>query len=78
MSRILVIEDEFAMRHALEDLLTSQGHRVITAADGAIGLERARTERPDLVLLDVMLPKVDGFTLAAELRRRAARCRFCC
>jgi DNA-binding response OmpR family regulator len=73
MSRILVIEDEYAMRHALEDLLTSQGHRVITAADGAIGLERARTERPDLVLLDVMLPKVDGFTLAAELRRTGCK-----
>lgn len=69
MSRILVIEDEFAMRHALEDLLTSEGHRVITAADGAGGLERARTERPDLVLLDVMLPGLDGFALAAELRR---------
>lgn len=70
MSRILIIDDERAMRHALEDLLASQGYRVITAADGALGLERAQTERPDLVLLDVMLPKVDGFTLAAELRRR--------
>jgi len=69
MSRVLVIEDEFAMRHALEDLLASEGHRVIVAADGAMGLERARTERPDLILLDVMLPKVDGFSLAAELRR---------
>ncbi len=69
MSRVLIIEDELAMRHALEDLLASQGYRVITAADGALGLERAQTERPDVVLLDVMLPKVDGFTLAAELRR---------
>lgn len=69
MSRILVIEDEFAMRHALEDLLSSGGHRVIMAADGATGLERARTEQPDLILLDVMLPKVDGFAVAAELRR---------
>lgn len=69
MSRILIIEDEFAMRHALEDLLAADGHRVITAADGAIGLERARAEQPDLILLDVMLPKLDGFALAAELRR---------
>jgi two-component system response regulator MprA len=69
MSRILVIEDEPAMRHALEDALTSTGYRVITAADGALGLERARSEQPDLILLDVMLPKLDGFSLAAELRR---------
>lgn len=73
MSRVLIIEDELAMRHALEDLLASQGYRVITAADGALGLERAQSERPDLVLLDVMLPKVDGFTLAAELRRRGCK-----
>ncbi|MBL9137390.1 MAG: response regulator transcription factor [Verrucomicrobiales bacterium] len=69
MNRILVIEDEPAMRHALEDALTSTGYRVITAADGAIGLERAQSEHPDLILLDVMLPKLDGFALAAELRR---------
>ncbi len=73
MSRILVIEDEYAMRHALEDLLASEGHRVVTAADGAVGLDRARDERPDLILLDVMLPKVDGFALAAELRRIGSR-----
>ncbi len=73
MSRILIIEDEFAMRHALEDLLTSDGHRVLTAADGAAGLERARVETPDLVLLDVMLPGLDGFALAAELRRLGSK-----
>lgn len=69
MSRILVIEDEFPMRHALEDLLTAEGHRVITASDGETGLRRARSENPDLILLDVMLPRLDGFALAAELRR---------
>lgn len=61
------------MRHALEDLLASEGYRVLTAVDGAQGLERAREESPDLVLLDVMMPKVDGFTLAAELRRVGSR-----
>lgn len=73
MSRILVIEDEVAMRHALEDLLASEGHRVIPVADGLKGLERARTETPDLILLDVMLPGLDGFALAAELRRLGSR-----
>ena len=69
MHRILVIEDELPMRHALEDLLASQGYRVLTAVDGAQGMDKVREELPDLVLLDVMLPRIDGFAVAAELRR---------
>ena len=57
------------MRTALEDLLESEGYRALTAADGARGLERARAEKPDLILLDIMMPKLDGFALCAELRR---------
>jgi DNA-binding response OmpR family regulator len=67
--RILVIEDERPMRTALEDALTAEGYRVLTAADGAAGLDRALKEKPDLILLDIMLPKLDGFALCAELRR---------
>jgi DNA-binding response OmpR family regulator len=67
--RILVVEDERAMRVGLEDALTAEGYRVLTAVDGAAGLDRARKEKPDLILLDVMLPKLDGFALCAELRR---------
>jgi DNA-binding response OmpR family regulator len=69
MSRILVIEDELPMRRALEDALVADGHRVISAADGESGLRRAVEEKPDLVLLDVMMPRLDGFTVCAELRR---------
>lgn len=69
MPRILIIEDERPMRTALADLLASEGHRVLTAADGEQGLLRAREEQPDLILLDVMMPRLDGFALAAELRR---------
>jgi DNA-binding response OmpR family regulator len=69
--RILVVEDETAMRTALVDLLTAEGYRALTAADGASGLERALNEKPDLILLDIMLPKLDGFALCAELRRLA-------
>jgi DNA-binding response OmpR family regulator len=68
-ARLLVIEDERAMRTALEDALTAEGYRVLIAADGATGLERALKEQPDLILLDIMLPKLDGFALCAELRR---------
>ncbi len=69
MPRILIIEDELPMRTALADLLTSEGHRVLFAADGAAGLARALAEQPDLILLDVMMPRLDGFALAGELRR---------
>jgi DNA-binding response OmpR family regulator len=70
-SRILVIEDELPMRVALRDILDSEGYRVLTAADGEAGMEQAIQEKPDLILLDVMLPKLDGYSLCAELRRLA-------
>ena len=68
-SRLLIVEDELPMRTALKDCLEGEGYRVLTAADGEAGLERALEEKPDLVLLDIMLPKLDGFALCAELRR---------
>ncbi len=68
-ARILIIEDELPMRTALEDCLVGEGFRVISAADGERGLERALKEKPDLILLDVMMPRLDGFALCAELRR---------
>jgi len=71
--RVLIIEDELPMRRALEDCLAVEGYRVITADNGASGLERALKEQPDLVLLDVMMPKLDGFSLCAELRHLEKR-----
>lgn len=70
MPRILIIEDELAMRTALADILATEGHRVLVAPDGETGLERALAEQPDLTLLDIMLPRLDGFAVCAELRRR--------
>ncbi len=69
MNRVLVIEDELPMRTALQDVLEGEGYRVITAADGEIGLKKAIDEKPDLILLDLMMPKLDGYALCAELRR---------
>jgi DNA-binding response OmpR family regulator len=68
-SRVLIIEDELPMRTALQDVLEEQGFRVITAEDGERGLKRAIDEKPDLVLLDLMMPRLDGYALCAELRR---------
>jgi DNA-binding response OmpR family regulator len=70
--RILIVEDEYAMRRGLEDCLRAEGYRVITAADGEEGLKRVLDEKPDLVLLDVMMPKLDGYAVCAELRRVGA------
>jgi DNA-binding response OmpR family regulator len=69
--RILIVEDEVPMRTALRDCLESEGYRVLTAADGASGLERAVREKPDLILLDIMMPRLDGYAVCAQLRRLA-------
>jgi DNA-binding response OmpR family regulator len=69
MERLLIIEDELPMRTALADCLEGEGYRVLTAADGTSGLDRALREKPDLILLDIMLPRLDGFALCAELRK---------
>ena len=69
MERILIVEDETPMCTALADLLAGEGYRPLTAADGESGLRRALEDKPDLILLDVMLPKLDGFAVCTELRR---------
>ena len=69
MARILIIEDEPPMRRALQDGLERAGHRVIAAAEGEAGLARALEQQPDLILLDVMMPRLDGYAVCAELRR---------
>src|SRR6516164_5686073 len=71
MERILIVEDELPMRTALRDVLTAEGYRVLTAPDGESGLQRAIEEKPDLLLLDIMMPKLDGYAVCAELRRLA-------
>src|SRR6185312_11026043 len=72
-ARIVIVEDEHAMRVALRDILDSEGYRTQTAADGVAGLQLIVAEKPDLILLDVMMPKLDGYALCAELRRLAIR-----
>jgi DNA-binding response OmpR family regulator len=70
MTRILVVEDERDVALGLRDDLTRQGYEVTTVEDGLGALRCASDERWDLILLDVMLPNVDGFDVCRELRRR--------
>jgi two-component system OmpR family response regulator len=67
-NKILVVEDEMVLQETLAYNLTSSGYEVETAGDGLEGLRVARTWKPDLVLLDVMLPKMDGFEVCKTLR----------
>jgi DNA-binding response OmpR family regulator len=68
MKRILVVEDEGSIALALEDDLRREGYQVETVTDGETASRRAQSERWDLILLDVMLPRKDGFEVCRELR----------
>lgn len=67
---ILVVEDDAALRLSLQLLLRSRGFRVLVAKDGEEGLDAAFRERPHLLLLDLMMPKMNGFEVCREIRRR--------
>jgi len=66
--KILVVDDEPDVASLLTLLLKSQGYDVVAAGDGQEALEKARSEQPDLILLDVMLPKMDGYKVARMLK----------
>jgi two-component system alkaline phosphatase synthesis response regulator PhoP len=68
VSKILVVEDEPDMVLGLKDNFEFEGYEVLTAPDGAAGLERARSDKPDLVILDIMLPKLSGLEVCKALR----------
>ncbi|HWV35536.1 MAG TPA: response regulator [Thermomicrobiales bacterium] len=70
-SRILIVEDQADVAQLIEVVLVGEGHTVAVARDGAQGLMMARDWKPDLILMDIMLPGVDGGTLISRLRREA-------
>ena len=67
MTKVLVIDDEAPIRLLCRVNLEAEGMDVLEAADGPSGLDKARTERPDVILLDVMMPRLDGWRVAEEL-----------
>jgi DNA-binding response OmpR family regulator len=66
--RILIVDDEPNIVISLEFLMMREGHEVRVARDGEAGLAAVRTHRPDLVVLDVMMPKLDGFAVLEAVR----------
>jgi DNA-binding response OmpR family regulator len=69
---VLVIDDEAPIRLLCRVNLEAEGMHVLEAADGLSGLEKARTETPDVVLLDVMMPMLDGWTVLRKIRSNRA------
>ncbi len=68
MSKILVVEDDHTLLEAIAFNLTQEGHEVVQTADGVEGLDAARQVKPDLVILDLMLPRLDGLSVCRVLR----------
>jgi two-component system alkaline phosphatase synthesis response regulator PhoP len=71
MTKILVIDDEPSIIHLVSAYLKPEGYKVYTAADGNAGLKAARVFKPDLIILDLMLPGMDGIELLSHLRRES-------
>ncbi|NNJ09651.1 response regulator transcription factor [Chloroflexales bacterium ZM16-3] len=71
MSTILLVEDETTLAETLRYNLEREGYSVMIASDGVQGLEQARREQPDLIVLDIMLPRLDGFSVCRILRQES-------
>ena len=69
MAKILLVDDAAFMRMRCKKLLTDEGHNVIEAENGADGVEKYKSETPDLVLMDITMPIMDGITALKEIRQ---------
>jgi diguanylate cyclase (GGDEF)-like protein len=75
-ARVLLVEDDRDLMSFLQELLTQEKYQVLVSMDGEDGLQKARAERPDVVLLDVLLPKMHGFEVCQRLRQDPATCQI--
>jgi len=71
MHTLLIVDDKANVRTLLREYLTEQGYRVVTAENGRVALFTARQEKPDLILLDIMMPEMDGYTFMRLYRQEA-------
>jgi len=72
-TRLLVVEDDVGLQETLRDVLELEGYQVETAKDGIAALENVSRRAPALIILDLMMPRMDGVAFADELRRRGLR-----
>lgn len=72
VKKILVVDDSPTERHVLTELLTRQGYQVVTAEDGEQGIQMARREMPDLILMDVVMPGINGYQATRTITRDEA------
>jgi len=71
MGKILVVDDEVYILHILDFSLSAEGFEVITANNGELAIEKARQEKPNLIVLDIMMPVLDGYETCRRLKRDA-------
>lgn len=69
MSKLLVVDDEFRIREIIKKYATFEGHTVVEAEDGLSAVEKANKEEFDLIIMDVMMPELDGFSACREIRK---------
>ncbi len=72
MARVLVVDDDERIRRLVTDLLTANAHSVVQAEDGAEAVVKAQTESPDLILMDVFMPKMDGYAALQAIKNEEA------
>jgi len=70
MAKILIIDDDLDITESLRVVLTSKGHEVNSASEGKEGISKVRQNKPDLIILDAMMPKMDGFAVAREIKSK--------
>lgn len=67
--KILIVEDDSVMQNALQEYLSDEGFEIACAVDGEMGERMAKSEKPDLILLDIIIPKKDGYEVLAEIKK---------
>ncbi|MDY6952068.1 MAG: diguanylate cyclase [Thermodesulfobacteriota bacterium] len=72
MAKVLIIDDSRLIAHVAKTILSKQGHDVLVADDGLIGMERAKSEQPDIILLDLIMPVMDGYQVCQGLKQESS------